>query len=318
MDHEVDFVRRDGAQPRVRELERVISVLARRQHAAIARRQLVARGFTRDEIAGFIERAVLRIVHRGVYAVGPARLTQKGRWMAAVLSAGPGARLSHRSAGVLWRLGCREGRRIDVTVAGTRAQGKDIGLHFATLPEDEWDKVDGIPVTSAARTLLDLSAVLSKDKLLKAIHTAELDRRWDATGLQALIDRYPARRGTRALREIRSERAPVTKHDFERLFHPFLVANDLPPGEKNCLLETHVGTYECDIVWPHARLVLELDGYATHGTRGQFEKDRQKDRALRIAGWTPIRVTWRQFEQEPSRVAQDLRALLVPREMART
>ncbi|MDX6691756.1 MAG: hypothetical protein QOG15_3213, partial [Solirubrobacteraceae bacterium] len=244
---------------------------------------------------------------RGVYAVGPRRLTRAGRWMAAVLAVGPDAVVSHRSAGALWGMIGRDGGDVEVSVHRELRDRAGICIHLADLPPDEITVIDAIPVTTAARTLLDLAAVLTRPQLERALHEADIRRLWDVTGLHALLDRYPTRPGTPLLREILADHATVSKPEFVRRFLAFLMDHDLPRPLVSRLIPD-IG--ECDFVWPDARLIVELDGYATHGTRAQFERDRARDRAAQVAGWRVIRITWRQLRDEAGQLAADLRRLL--------
>jgi len=84
----------------------------------------------------------------------------------------------------------------------------------------------------------------------------------------------------------------------------------LPRPKTNYAVSAAVVAYECDFVWPQARIIVELDGYETHGTRKRFEEDRSRDRALTIAGWRVIRITWRQLRMQPRELARDLWELL--------
>ncbi|MDX6690350.1 MAG: hypothetical protein QOG15_1807 [Solirubrobacteraceae bacterium] len=283
--------------------------LARVQHATVARRQLLALGFGRHAIARMLDKGRLHLVHRGVYAVGQARLTRGGRWMAAVLAVGPGAVLSHRSAAALWHIARDRSLLSEVSRAAAGHDRPGIRVHFVHLADDEVTIVDGIPVTTVARTLLDLAADHPRPAVERAMHEAEVLRLADSTPLQALIDRYPRRRGTRTLRAIIYERAGdiVTRSEFEDRFIAFLDDHALPRALVNHRIE---GIGECDFAWPDQRVIVELDGYQTHGTRGRFEADRARDRALQVAGWRVIRITWRQLHDRPLELAADLRVLL--------
>jgi predicted transcriptional regulator of viral defense system len=137
-----------------------VAELARRQHGVVERQQLVALGLSLDAIDHRVECGRLLRLHRGVYAVGHRKLTGLGVWMAAVLAAGPGAVLSHRSAGALWGVRAWSGRRVEIAVPRRRRVRDGLVLHETQLPEDERDEHEGIPVTTPARTLLDLAAVL--------------------------------------------------------------------------------------------------------------------------------------------------------------
>jgi predicted transcriptional regulator of viral defense system len=147
--------------------------LAARQHAVVTRSQLVALGFRDDAIACRVRAGWLVRVHRGVLAVGRQPLTLRGRLMAAACSAGEGAVLSHLSAAVLWNLLPERGPRIDVTVSSSaRKGGRLVIVHRSALPEREVTIQNGIPVTTPARTLLDLAAVVSRRELERTLDEA--------------------------------------------------------------------------------------------------------------------------------------------------
>lgn len=297
--------------------DRALAVLAGRQHTIVAHRQLVTLGFSRHTITHMVDRSRLRVVHRGVYAVGPARLTREARWMAAVLAAGPAAVLSHRSAAALWRLISDDGRVVEVTVDRDLRPRTGVHARFTKLRDDELTTVDGVSVTTVARTILDLAAVLPRQRLERAMDEAEVRQLTDATTLPALLDRHPRRRGAGVLRQILAEHlaATITRSEFEERFLAFLIDNALPRPLVNHQIPD---AGECDFAWPEARLIVELDGYATHGTRRGFEADRARDRALQVAGWRVIRITWRQLRDEPRRIVADLYALLCTRPEARS
>src|SRR3954454_3168618 len=156
---------------------------AERQHGVVERQQLVDLGIAERTIARWLAAGRLHEVHRGVYAVGHRRLTQRGRWMAAVLAAGPGTVLSHRPAAALW--GLRKSDAVEVTTL-RRIRRPGIRAHQWSLPADERTTRDGIPVTTVARTLLDLAAVVTQHELEHALNEAEYQRRSDLTSLDAL------------------------------------------------------------------------------------------------------------------------------------
>jgi very-short-patch-repair endonuclease len=230
--------------------------------------------------------------------------------MAAVLAAGPDAVLSHRDAAALFSLRTSARGPIEVSVP-RRCRRPGIQAHLARLQADEITVEDGIPVTTVARTLLDLAAVLPRQPLKRATEQAEVLRLADRTSLDDLLMRYPTRRGTAALRELRNAglAETVTRSDLEDRFLAFLDAHDLPAPRVNGLVEG----LEVDFHWRDQRVVVELDGRAAHHTIAAFERDRARDRALQVAGWRVVRITWRQLHDEPERIAADLaRVLSVP------
>jgi very-short-patch-repair endonuclease len=274
----------------------VIAALAGRQHGVVERSQLYASGVGRRAIEHRIAAGRLHPLYRGVYAVGHRVLSQRGRWMAATLAAD--GVLSHRSAGALWVIRQWQGR-IDVTTPRTRRKRPGLLLHRAVLAPDEVTIHDGIPVTTPARTLLDLAGVLQRHELQQAINEAEILR---LEGPQQLADRHPTKRGTRALRTL----APPThtRRDLEARFHTFLNDRRFPTPQTNVLIEGK----EVDFAWPGRHLIVELDSWEFHRTRAAFEDDRRTDRRLKAAGWTVIRVTWRDLDQ-PDALEAELRAL---------
>jgi hypothetical protein len=219
---------------------------------------------------------------------------------AGVYAVGPDAVLSHRSAGALSSIRASARWAIDVTV-GRKVPSRDgIDLHHARLEPDEITTIDGIPVTTPARTLVDLAAVLPADQLRRAVKQAQILRLPYPD-----LERYRGRRGVAKLP--RTDPLP-TRSELEDRFSAFLDAHGLPPA----LVNAPARGREPDFRWPKAQLIAELDGYDTHGTREAFEDDRTRDRALLVAGWRTIRVTWRQLHEQPRALAKDLRALLDP------
>jgi hypothetical protein len=234
--------------------------------------------------------------------------------MAAVLAAGRGAVLSHRSAAALW--GIRPTDRSDIEVSAPRQLRRPgIESHRVALPSDEVTEERGIPVTTPARTLFDLAGVLTPQQLERVVDQAEIRRLTSPTSLGALLARHPGRRGTAALKRILSEQQliglTITKSDLENRFVALLDAHGLPRPSANRIVELRDGeTHEADCLWPVHRLVAELDGFQTHGTRRAFEHDRERDRKLQVAGYRVVRITWRQLHDDADTVAGQLRALL--------
>jgi hypothetical protein len=290
-----------------------IGKLAEAQCGVVGRQQLRDLGFAASSIDSRLRRGALLPVHRGVYAVGYGKLTMEGRWMAAVLAAGPRAALSHRSAGQLWGIVPR-GRGVpEVTRPSAPRARPGVRAHRSPLPPDEIEEVKGIPVTSVSRTLLDLGAVLSRRRLEIALNEAEVRRLTSRISLPELLRRYPRRHGSALLRSLLGEAAEsrgITKRELEARFAAFVEAHDLPRPRRNADIAVRGRFFNVDCLWAEQRLIVELDGRAVHGTRRAFEEDRERDRVLSVEGWRVVRVTWRQLRDEPASVATDLRSLL--------
>jgi very-short-patch-repair endonuclease len=302
-----------GAGLSAREKDRAVAELAKRQHGVVARGQLLRLGLGRRAIAVRIERGLLHEVFLGVYVFGTRRITRKGRWMAAVLAAGEGAVLSHRSAARLWRLLPPAAEVIDVICPSDRiVRRKGIINHSFQLQDDEWMVRDGISVTSSFRTIFDLAGVVQMRELERAFHEAEARELTDRVSLPMLLERYPGRRGSKNLRTLLEARAPVgiTRNDFEEAFVALVDRYRLRRPRMNADLAIRGRFFEIDALWERERVAVELDSRGIHGTRKKFESDRRRDRILVAEGWRTMRVTWRQLQEEPQDIARDLRSAL--------
>jgi hypothetical protein len=232
--------------------------------------------------------------------------------MAAVLAFGPTALLSHRSAGALWGLRPTSAHRIEVTVAAHHRSSRDrIHVHVARrLGAEDGTQRESIPVTTVPRTLLDLAEVLSPTQLQRVFEEADRLDLVDMREIEGLLARSHGRRGLRALRATLASRRgppPRTRSELERRFLDLCREADLPLPSPNAL----VAGLEVDAVWPASRLVVELDGFAYHRDRAAFERDRERDAILQLAGYRVLRFTHRRMESEPAAVIGALRGLLL-------
>jgi very-short-patch-repair endonuclease len=292
---------------RVWSIDEVIRERARAQLGLVARRQLLALGLSRRGIEHRLARGVLVAVHRGVYTFTPAPLTRDGRLLAAILAGGPRAALSHRSAAARFGLPVTE-RRIEITVPMRRSV-PGITSHVSSLLPDEHEHVEGLPMTTVARTLLDLADTLTHHELEKAFNEADYLRLTSPVGLPELLRRHPRRPGSARLRAILADHTVSTawsETDLEADFAAFLTDHALLwPRRQHPVLG-----YRVDCAWPDRRLIVELDGRAAHATASRFDGDRMRDRELALAGWTVIRVTNRMLRSGREALARDLGLLL--------
>jgi very-short-patch-repair endonuclease len=294
-------------------VDQAIAALAERQFGVVGRMQLLGLGMGRGSIDARLRQGRLHRVRRGAYAVGHQYLTQEGRWMAAVLSAGPDAVLSHRSAAELWRLLPRSNGPTDLIRPTTFSSRPGIRGHCATLPSDEITAIEGIPVTDLARTLLDIASSGDRQRAEAACNEAEVQGLTSKRSVPDLLARYPGRRGTAILREIfgndRSIRG-VTRQGLEKRFAAILASANLPLPLFNADVAVAGRFFKVDCLWAKQLLIIELDGRAVHSTRRAFEKDRERDRLLQVDGWRVVRITWRQLRDDAPAVVADLRRLL--------
>ncbi len=221
-------------------------------------------------------------------------LTRSGTYLAAVMACGSGAVLSHRSAADLWGLRPHSGR-IDVTVCRGRHRVGGVNVRESRLldPQDVTVK-DGIPVTSVARTLLDLAAVVRPSDLTAAIDRAERLGLLDLDAVVDVLNRANGRRGARALRRAIAAYAPSTqKSRLERRFRELVETTaDIPRPSFNALVDGETGTHEVDAYWSAERLAVQVDGFEFHRTRRDRERDAASDADLELAGYRVVRFTW--------------------------
>lgn len=290
-----------------------IGKLAEVQHGVVSRQQLLQLGMGRGAIENRIACGRLRRVQWGVYAVGHRPESRESRWMAAVLAAGPDAVLSHRSAGSLWRILPQRPILPEVTRA-TRCQTRlGLVLHCGALRPDEVRCVDGIPVTSPPRTAFDIAASSTPGELERALNEMEVSGVTDELSIPDLLERYPRKRGAARLRALLADEAAVRgvpRKVLEERFAFLLDGTDLPRPRRNADVAASGRLFEADCLWAEQRVIVELDGRATHGTRRAFERDRERDRLLQVDGWRVVRITWRQLRDDAPAVLADLHRLL--------
>jgi very-short-patch-repair endonuclease len=212
------------------------------------------------------------------------------------MACGPGAVLSHRDAAQLWEIRQAVASMIDVTVPSQngRIRRKGIRVHRSgRLTSEEVTTRSGIPVTTVARTLLDLADVLDNQALRRAVTEAEYRGRFDLTSLNAVVEANPGRRGRKVL-EAAGGRRHRTRSPLEDRFLWFMERYGVDEPQTNAW----IAGYEVDFVWTRAGLVVELDGVAAHGTRAAVGRDRKKDRVLWRAGFRTMRLTSDALDEE--------------------
>jgi predicted transcriptional regulator of viral defense system len=283
----------------------VVAGLAAGQHGVVGRRQLLDAGLTPSMVDRWVVARRLLVLHRGVYAVGHRSLRREGHWLAAVLAAGPGAMLSHREAAALHGLRPSNRPMVDVTVPGQR-RVPGVQIHrVARLDRADVTVLDGISVTTVARTLVDLAAVVPGQALRKALEEAERSHCLDAGAIDGALQRTRGRNGRghaairAALADLAAHGTTVTRSPLEDRFLSLLDAHGLPRPSANAW--TH--GMEVDACWPEARLVVELDGWANHSTRQAFQRDRERSNELEAQGWIVLRFTHGDVVYRPAATA---------------
>ncbi len=284
------------------DFDQQVAAVAARQYGLVTRTQLIAIGVDRDRIKRRLWAGRLHRVHAGVYAVGHTAPRREAHWVAAVLACGAGALLSNRSAASLWCIREGESVRPDVTIPGRNGRRHPgITIHRGAVTPADAAVHLGIPVTSPARTLVDLARILDEDELTRAVREAQFRRLFGLAALHEALNRRPSR----ILRKLIAD-SPMTQNDFEDAFLKICDGHGLPrPRTQHRMIGKRM-----DFVWPDHHVVVETDGWEAHSTRAAFQADRTTSNTLQLAGHTILRFTSADVRDRPSAVARQLRAAL--------
>jgi putative AbiEi antitoxin of type IV toxin-antitoxin system/uncharacterized protein DUF559 len=276
-------MRRQSANP-----DREIAEVAALQYGVVSIAQLREAGLDKSAVKRRALAGRLHPVHRGVYAIGHLHLSVEARWMAAVLAYGTGAVLSHRAAAAAWRLlPDQPGAPVDISVPNDTGKKIRRGIRLHRCPSLDPKAVTRhrrIPITTPARTVLDLSRVATPVEVRRA--------RRQAAVLGLRIDG--------------ESKDDVTRSELEFLFLELCRRYRLPLPEVNIWI---AGVF-VDFTWRERRLIVETDGYHYHRGRVSFEDERARDLRLRSHGFEVVRLTYGQVARQPKETATALRKLL--------
>ena len=291
--------------PKVRTVDQRIARIANRQHGVVTRADLVAAGVTREEIKQRLRRGTLLRAHRGVFRVGHRAPSTEATYLAAVKACGTGSALSGRAAAHYLRL--IKGTPPAPEVTGpTERRVKGVRTRRISLQPSETRVVRGIRVTTPARTLVDLAAVLDERALARACHEAGVGYRTTPRHVNAVLARRPRSPAAAKLRRVMSGDAPVLLSKLEGGFRAMVrrIGGDLPE------MNRPAGAHYVDCRWPERRLTIELDSYTFHNSRYSWERDRDRERAARRRGDEFRRYTWEDVFEQVAATEAELRVLL--------
>jgi Protein of unknown function (DUF559) len=293
--------------------DRLMSAIAARRHGVLARAVLLNAGIGAGTIDDRLRQRRLVRLHRGVYSLGHAQLTDSGWRLAAVDAYGPGAGLSDLSAAAVWRI--LEGPLFPIHVSlakrGGIAMRERTKLHRRTrLDADEVTVRDAIPVTTVSRTILDLAASVRGRRLEQVVRRASRLRLFDLRDQRAILDRHPRQPGAselgRLLATLEGRGTDDLRSRMEIAFAQLCDDHGLPrPVANGIVLGERV-----DFHWPGTTLVVETDGFEFHAMPTTFANDRRRDQKLTLAGYTVIRLTWDQVTADARATAATVSALL--------
>jgi hypothetical protein len=307
--------------PEVNETIDLLRAIARGQHGALSLAQLESAGLTVDQRRGLIERAVLERVGTRVFRNPFVEPTPLAEVAAFVLDCGPGAVASALTAAALheydgidleppWHATVPRGRLV-------RRPGHRVHTSSDLAPIDR-TLVHGIPVTTPARTLIDIARILSPRQLTVALDSALRDRRLTEDALHARIVelRGSGRHGIpKLLAVIDGAEAVRGGHSWlERRFLELCAGAGLPrPSTQRVTGRAKDRLVRVDCRFPHTMLIVEVLGYRWHrGDRAQFNRDAERVNALSLQGYVVLQFTYDHVVAEPDWVVSQVRAGLQP------
>jgi len=298
---------------------RVMNLFARQQGVA-HRSQLLAAGLSEQQIDRRLRSRALVRVLPAVYRHGSVPESWLQRLWAAQLWAREGAAISHEAAGAVWKLdGCRQGKVVLATTRSLKAPTEAITVHRVRhVPAHHVTSQNGLRVTTPARTLFDLASALEEADLEEALDCA-LRRR--STSLQRLEMEMRSHvgfghTGRAALGRLLRERSPgyaPTHSVLETRFRRLLKRNRLPlPAQQQVIRRRSGGFARVDFVYPAIGLVIEVDGFSSHGGRSNWEHDLKRQNDLVVDGLRVLRFTWRDLHERETQVVRTLQAVFTP------
>jgi hypothetical protein len=288
---------------------------AAQQWGVLSLRDLHACGVSTRAVGERVRRGRLHAIHRGVYAVGHPHLPLHGRFLAATQACGPRGVLSHFSAAALWEIVPWEDRHPEVTVAsaGTRVR-PGLRVHRSSmLAVPDITRHLGIPVTSPARTLVDLAAVLDERRLRRAVRQAEALCRVNVRQVADALGRAGHRHGSAKLAAIIATGPAATRSALEDVVLDLILGAGIDRPDVNVPLVLGERRVIPDFRWPRQRLVLEADGAAWHDGAVAREDDVERQALLERYGERVVRVTWQQATGAPDETVARLLAAGAPR-----
>jgi hypothetical protein len=300
-------------------LDRPLAALAARQHGVFAIWQARALGLTENAVQKRCRTGRLYRLYRGVYALMPdGLLSREGRWLAAVLACGPGAALSHRSAAHLHELRATSRPGVDVIVPGRREpRHAGIDAHQSMhLTAGDLTVVSSIPVTTVARMMLDLAAVVDQRAVERVIGEADVRGVFDLWAITDQLDRNPKHPGAPRLRAaLGPDRAGLTDSELEELFVAIWWPTGLPRPQTRFHIDPGDGgpLIRADFAWPDAKFDLETDGSRYHAPDRRRQRDYRRDHRLKRALWEVVRVGDDQLNADPDDVVTVVWELLAAR-----
>ena len=292
------------------------AALARDQHGLITRQQALACGLSVEQIRRRVQKGLWIREHDCVYRLAGTPASWRQRLLAACFAGGRGSAASHRAAGQLWQLDAVPAGLVEIT-SKRRIERPPLIVHRSSLAGWEITTKHGIPVTDPYRTLLDLAALIKPRELERAF---ESGLRQQLVAVPVMAERLErrarsGRTGVRAWRALLEQRSPdlrPTETDFEMLMNQLISRFGLPQPQRQVEIRDREGRFihRADFAYPEARLVIEADSVTYHRSPLEIRRDRRQTRQMMDQGWTVLRVTHWEMNNEAKDVASSIQGLL--------
>lgn len=293
------------------------ALIAARQHGCLSLGQAIGCGLTREGVLRRTRsRRWQRILPR-VYAVSGTPETWERRAFSAVLWGGGGAVVSGRSAGALWGFPGLERGRVEISLERGRRARAGIVVRRVLLDASDVTVLDGLPITTAARTLADIAGSVDARTFDASFHHCLHSRLTDLPTLRDISHRrcgpgFPGADRLRQAIDAYSENGRPAASPLEARCARLLAGSPLPPPERQHEVVAAGRRRRLDFAWPRARVALEVDGYRWHSSRRAWESDRARIRDLRREGWTVVQATHDDLEHHFGRLVDEVSRLIAP------
>jgi very-short-patch-repair endonuclease len=289
-----------------------VVAFAAARHRIIRADQLDALGVSRGSVTRWRTRGRLRRVHGAVYLFGGGELTDSGRFYAAQQAIGDDAAVGYFAAAALGNFWNGQTYPVDVVVPRRVSSRRGIRVHqVAELPPTAITVIDGIRVTTPARTILDLAGVVRLDWIFRRlVHEALVQKKLTIAELWDELERAPANVPGRArlMTEI-ADGAKPTRSGYEDELVVILRRNDFPPFQTNAHPPGTPAWVEVDVLFLEQRLVIEVDGDRWHETPWRRGLDARKQKIVGDAGYVVLRLGDDDLRREARTVARIRRGL---------
>lgn len=280
------------------------------QHGLLHRNQLIESGATDHEIMHRLSVGRIEQLHPGVYYIDSVAATWKTEVLAGVMAAGPDALASHRTAAVLWGFDAVYGRMIEVTVPFNEDPEPTGVILHRTRRLNPGMILDGLPITPPERTLLDIAPILPERTLEKAARSAIRTGLTTEEKMDLGVGIYGGRgvAGTRKMRTVirlvsGDNSGSVTEIDMKHL----VMDAPIPRPVQQLRVRLSDGSIAYpDFAWPDRFRIVEADGFDTHGTPEQFQRDLWRQNQLMELGWEIRRFTAKDIRDNPSEVLAEI------------